>query len=56
MKNIITNTSTRNIMTMRDEIKDRYGADSYEFGWAQFVFANRDTEYFLRVYDQLMAA
>lgn len=42
------------LMIMRDEVKKLYGEDSKEFGWAQYVFANRDSEYFVRVYNDLM--
>jgi hypothetical protein len=44
------------LMIMRDEVKKLFGEESKEFGWMAFVFANRPTEYFIRVYNDLMAA
>ena len=44
------------IMSMKEELRVKFGEESKEFGWAAFVFANRPTEYFIRVYNDLMAA
>lgn len=44
------------IMSMKEELRVKFGEESKEFGWAAFVFANRPTEYFIRVYHTLMAA
>lgn len=43
------------LMMMKEELRERFGEESMEFGWAAFVFANRETEYFVRVYNDLMS-
>jgi hypothetical protein len=42
------------LVNMKNEIIRKYGEDSFEAGYAQYVFANRSSEYFERVYKDLM--
>ena len=43
------------IIKMRDEVIAAYGKDSYEAGYIQYVFANRETDWFITVYNELMS-
>lgn len=42
------------LIKMRDEVIAKYGADSFEAGYIQHVFAKRSAEYFHYVYQTLM--
>lgn len=42
------------IITMKQEIIVKFGKDSFEAGYAQYVFSKRSTETFIAVYEQLM--
>lgn len=39
---------------MKQAVIDRYGKNSYEAGWIQFVFSRRPYDYLVRVYNDLM--
>ena len=42
------------LVQMKNEVINKYGENSYEAGYIQWIFSKRSTEYFLRVYHQLM--
>lgn len=42
------------IIEMKQEIIVKFGADSLEAGYAQYVFSKRSTEVFIYVYKKLM--
>jgi len=42
------------LVQMKNEVINKYGKDSYEAGYIQWVFSKRSTECFLRIYHQLM--
>lgn len=43
------------IITMKQEIIVKFGKDSFEAGYAQYIFSKRSTETFIAVYEKLMA-
>lgn len=42
------------IITMKQEIIVKFGKDSFEAGYAQYIFSKRSTETFIAVYERLM--
>lgn len=46
--------TTKTIITMKQEIIVKFGEDSFEAGYAQYVFSKRSTETFIEVYEKLM--
>ena len=42
------------LINMKNEVIEKYGRDSFEAGYIQFVFARRSSDYFIRVYNDLM--
>lgn len=42
------------IITMKQEIIVKFGQDSFEAGYAQYIFSKRSTETFIAVYERLM--
>lgn len=43
------------IITMKQEIIVKFGENSFEAGYAQYIFSKRSTETFIAVYEKLMA-
>lgn len=57
MRKNLAEVTTKDLMflrALRDRVIERYGEDSHEAGFIQYVFSNRDTEYFLAVYKDYM--
>lgn len=46
--------TTKTIITMKQEIIVKFGKDSFEAGYAQYIFSKRSTETFVEVYEKLM--
>lgn len=42
------------IIAMKQEIIVKFGKDSFEAGYAQYIFSKRSTEVFIHVYQKLM--
>lgn len=42
------------IIEMKKEIIIKFGQNSYEAGYAQYIFSKRSTETFIQVYKRLM--
>ena len=42
------------LQSMRATINQMYGVESFEAGWFQYVFANRDEDELLSVYNDLI--
>ena len=42
------------LINMKNEVIAKYGENSFEAGYIQFVFARRPSDYFIKVYQDLM--
>jgi len=42
------------LINMKNEVIAKYGKDSFEAGYIQYVFSKRSTETFYQVYKDLM--